>query len=147
LRYSKELQANVCKDVSNGVSPADCAKKYGIPIGLVVRWNGLEVSEQRASEIALRKYQVEVSETEAVITDKISNYLSKNISDDEYFRICDSVSKMLYKLVASVIQKERQLNPSKDKKTDVEIIADLTMKWRNNKFIKAWKILKGGLHG
>ena len=140
MRYTKELQANVCEDIKYGLTPQACSEKYGIPVNVIIKWNNLEMSAQRAAEIALRKYQVEVSETEAVITDKLSEVLDTDVSDEEYFKLCDSVSKTLYKLVADVVIKERQLNHTEDKKTDAEIIIEIVNKWKENKFIKVFNI-------
>ena len=140
MRYTKELQANVCEDIKFGMTPQQCSEKYNVPISVIIKWNNLEVSAQRAAEIALRKYQVEVSDTEAIITDRLSDVLNEDISDDEYFKLCDSVSKTLYKLVADVVTKERQLNPREEKKSDSEIIIDIENRWRDNKFIKLYAI-------
>lgn len=140
MRYTKELQAKVCQDIKLGLSPKQCSEIYNVPISVIIKWNNLEISAQRAAEIALRKYQVEVSDTEAIITDKFSSVLSENVSDDEYFRLCDSVSKILYKLVADVVTKERQLNPREEPKSDAEIIIEIANKWKDNSFIKVYKI-------
>ena len=140
MRYTKELQANVCADIKYGLTPQACSDKYGVPVNVIIRWNNLEITAQRAAEIALRKYQAEVSETEAVITDKLSEVLDTDVSDEEYFRLCDNVSKTLYKLVADVVAKERQLNPCEEKKTDAEIIIEIVNKWKENKFIKVYSV-------
>ena len=140
MRYTKELQANVCEDIANGVTPQECSQKYNVPVSVIIKWNNLEIPAQRAAEIALRKYQVEVCDTEAIITDRLSEVLDADISDDEYFRLCDSVSKTLYKLVADVVTKERQLNPHEEKKPDAEIIIEIANKWKDNKFIKVYAI-------
>ena len=140
MRYTKELQANVCDDIRYGLSPQQCAEKYNIPISVVIKWNGLEISEQRAAEIAIRKYQVEVSNTEADIINRLSKYLDPDMPDDELFKICDFVTKFIYKLVANVVKKERQLNPHEDPKSDAEIIIEIANKWKDNKFIKVYSI-------
>ena len=140
MRYTKELQANVCDDIQYGLTPQQCAEKYGIPVAVVIKWNGLDVTEQRAAEIALRKYQQEVSNTEADITDHIGEYLDPEMSDDEYFKVCDLITKPLYKLVADVVKKERQLNPHEDPKPDAQIIIEITNKWSDNKFIKMYAV-------
>ncbi len=140
MRYTKDLQRNVCEDIQYGLTPQQCAEKYGIPLSVVIKWNGLEVTEQRAAEIALRKYQVEVSNTEADITDKLDQYLDPDMSDDDFFKVCDLVTKPLYKLVAEVVKKERELNPREEPKPDAQIIIEITNKWHNNKFIKMYSI-------
>ena len=140
MRYTKELQANVCEDIQYGLTPQQCAEKYGVPVSVVIKWNGLEMTEQRAAEIALRKYQVEVSNAEADITDSLGEYFDPDMSDDDYFRACEMVGKKLYKLVAEVVKKERQLNPHEDPKPDSEIIIEITNKWKNNQFIKKYAI-------
>lgn len=139
MRYTKEMQANVCKDINEGLSPEECSEKYGVPLSVIIKWNNLEMTAQRAAEIALRKYQVEVSETEAIITDGLSDVLSPEVSDEDYFELCDRVSKLLYKLVADVVSKERKLNP-REEKTDAEIIIEITNKWKDNKYIKMYKV-------
>ena len=95
MRYTKELQANVCEDIQYGLTPQQCAEKYNVPVAVVIKWNGLEMTEQRAAEIALRKYQVEVSNTEADITNRLDEYLNPDMPDDDYFKVCELVSKPL----------------------------------------------------
>lgn len=140
MRYTKELQKNVCEDIQYGLTPQQCADKYGIPVSVVIKWNGLDITEQRAAEIALRKYQQEVSNTEADITDNLGENLDPDMTDEEYFKICEMVTKSLYKLVAKVVKKERQLNPHDDPKPDGQIIIEITNKWKNNRFIKMYAI-------
>lgn len=140
MRYTKELQANVCEDIQYGLTPQQCAEKYNVPVSVVIKWNGLDITEQRAAEIALRKYQQEVSNTEADITDHIGEYLDPDMTDEEYFRVCDLITKPLYRLVADVVKKERQLNPHEDPKPDAQIIIEITNKWKDNKFIKMYSL-------
>ena len=140
MRYTKEVQANVCEDIQYGLTPQQCAEKYNVPVAVVIKWNGLEMTEQRAAEIALRKYQVEVSNMEADITDRLGEYFNPNMTDDDYFQACEMVGKKLYKLVAEVVKKERQLNPHEDPRSDPEIIIEITNKWKDNKFIKKYSI-------
>ncbi len=141
MRYTKELQAKVCKDIKEfGLTPQQCSEKYNIPINVIIKWNNLEITAQCAAVIALRKYQEEVCSTEAIITDKLSDVLDESVSDDEYFKLCDSVSKILYKLVADVVAKERHMNPSEEKKSDAEIIIEITNKWKDNRFLKVYSI-------
>lgn len=140
MRYTKELQKNVCEDIQYGLTPQQCADKYGLPVSIVIKWNGLEVTEQRAAEIALRKYQVEVSNTEADITDKLDYYLDPEMSDEDFFKVCDIITKPLYKLVAEVVKKERQLNPREEPKSDAQIIIEIANKWKDNKFIKMYSL-------
>ena len=140
MRYTKELQKNVCEDIQYGLTPQQCADKYGLPVSIVIKWNGLEVTEQRAAEIALRKYQVEVSNTEADITDKLDYYLDPDMSDEDFFKVCDIITKPLYKLVAEVVKKERQLNPREEPKSDAQIIIEIANKWKDNKFIKMYAL-------
>ncbi len=141
MRYTKELQSNVCDDIKYGLTPQQCAEKYNIPVSVVIKWNGLEISEQRAAEIALRKYQSEVSEAEAVISQKLSRYLDPCISDDDFIKACANVTKPLYKLVAEVVKKERKLNPvNEESKPDATIIIEITNKWTENKFIKMYSL-------
>lgn len=140
MRYTKDLQANVCNDIQNGMTPQQCAEKWNVPVSVIIKWNNLEVPVQRAAEIALRKYQAEVSETEALITEELGDYFSTEVSDDDYFKLCNKVSKKLYKLVADVVTKERQLNPHTDRPSDGQIIIEITNKWKDNKFIKMYSI-------
>jgi hypothetical protein len=140
MRYTKELQKNVCEDIQYGLTPQQCADKYGLPVSIVIKWNGLEVTEQRAAEIALRKYQVEVSNTEADITDKLDYYLDPDMSDEDFFKVCEIITKPLYKLVAEVVKKERQLNPREEPKSDAQIIIEIANKWKDNKFIKMYTL-------
>lgn len=140
MRYTKELQKNVCNDIQFGLTPAQCAKKYGVPVSVVIKWNGLEMTEQRAAEIAIRKYQVEVSNTEADISSRLDEYLDPDISDEELFRIDSMISKKLFKLVADVVKKERELRPQEEKKSDAQIIIEITNRWKDNKFIKMYSL-------
>ena len=140
MRYTKEVQANVCEDIQYGLTPQQCAEKYNVPLSVVIKWNGLEMTEQRAAEIASRKYQEEVSNAEADLTDRLGEYFNPEMSDDDYFKACELVGKKLYKLVAEVVKKERQLNPHEDTKSDSEIIIEITNKWKDNKFIKKYAI-------
>jgi hypothetical protein len=66
--------------------------------------------------------------------------MDEDVSDDDYFRLCDSISKTLYKLVADVVTKERQLNPHDEPKSDAEIIIEITNKWKDNKFLKVYSL-------
>lgn len=141
MRYTKEIQKNVCDDIQYGLTPEQCAEKYNVPLQVIIKWNGLEMTEQRAAEIALRKYQVEVSNTEAIITNNIDEYLDPDISDDDFDRVCNYISKPLYKLVAEVVKKERQLKPAaEEKKSDAQIIVEITKRWSNNQFIKKYSL-------
>ena len=140
MRYTKELQKNVCNDIQFGLTPVQCAEKYGVPVSVVIKWNGLEMTEQRAAEIAIRKYQVEVSNTEADISSRLDEYLDPDISDEELFKIDNMISKKLFKLVADVVKKERELRPQEEKKSDAQVIIEITNKWKDNKFIKMYSL-------
>ena len=140
MRYTKELQKNVCNDIQFGLTPAQCAEKYGVPVSVVIKWNGLEMTEQRAAEIAIRKYQVEVSNAEADISSRLDEYLDPDISDEELFKIDNMISKKLFKLVADVVKKERELKPQEEKKSDAQIIIEITNRWKDNKFIKMYSL-------
>ena len=141
MRYTKELQTKVCEDIKSGLTPQQCAQKYNVPIGLIVKWNSLDIPIQRAAEIAIRKYQNEVSDIETALTDDLAEYFNTDISDDDYFDACEKVSKKLYKLVAEVVIKERQLNPHTDEDIpDVQKINEIKNKWLNNEVIKKYKM-------
>ena len=138
MRYTKELQANVCADVKSGLTPQECAEKYNVPVNVILKWNNLEVPIQRAKEIALRKYQVEVSEAEAVLAGKLADYLPEDIGDDDFIKLENEVSRTLYSLATEIVKKERELNPHEDPPTDAEIIVGITEKWSNNQFLKKY---------
>lgn len=140
MRYTKELQADVCNDIKYGLTPQECSEKYNIPVSVVIKWNGLDYSEQKAAEVALRKYQKEISDTETDITDSLARYLDPNLSDEAYFKVCDIVTKPLYKLVKKVVQKERELHPKEEPKSDAQIIFEITNRWSDNKFIKMYSL-------
>ena len=140
MRYTKDLQRNVCEDIKFGLTPEQCAKKYGVPVSVVIKWNGLEITEQRAAEIAIRKYQVEVSNAEADISSRLDGYLNPDISDEDLFKIDGMISKKLFKLVADVVKKERELRPQEEKKSDAQIIIERTNKWKNNKYLRVYKL-------
>lgn len=135
MRYTKELQAAVCKELKNGTTPQECAEKYNLPIAVIVSWGELEVSSVRAKEIALRKYIAEITETEADVTDMITEYLKESISDDEFLDLCDNVSKKLTVLVSEIVKSERNLNFKTDDMSDAEKILLISEKWLQNRFI------------
>ncbi len=135
MRYTKELQAAVCKEIQNGSSPQECAEKYSIPVSVIVSWGNLEVTDVRAKEIALRKYIAEITETEADVTDLVTAYLKDTISDDEFLNLCDSVSKKLTTLVSEIVKSERNLNFKTEDMSDAEKILLISEKWIQNKFI------------
>lgn len=138
MRYTKELQENVCNDIKYGLNPQECATKYNIPISVVMKWNNLDMTEKKASEIALRKYQVEVSNAEQAITNKLTSFLDPEISDEDFFKICEIINKPLYIMAAEIVKKERQLNPKEDTPLNDEIISEITKKWGNNMNIKKY---------
>lgn len=139
MRYTKELQAQVCKDIKQGYTAQECSEKYNLPVSVILKWNNLHIPEQRAKEIALRKYQVEVSSAEADLTNKLADVFDPDMTDDEYFEACDKISKTLYSLVSEVVRQERDLNQkTDDEKNDAQIIVEITNKWKDNKFIKAY---------
>ncbi len=142
MRYTKDLQAQVCKEIKLGSTAKDCAEKYGLPVSVILKWTNLSISEQRAKEIALRKYQVQVSEAEADLTNKLADAFDPDMSDDEYFNACDTVSKTLYSLVSEVVRQERDLNQKSDVEddSDAQIIVEITNKWKDNKFIRMFSI-------
>ena len=139
MRYTKELQSNVCSDIKHGLSPQECAGKYGIPVSVILKWNDLGIPAQRAKEIALRKYQAEVSKAEADISDRLSDCLRSDIDDEKYIKVCDKISGTLFSLAAEIVRKERNLNPHEDPPTDAEIIIGLTSKWNGNRFLKKYE--------
>lgn len=140
MRYTKQLQADVKKEIANGMSAQDCAKKHGIPLSVVVKWNDLKVPVQRANEIAVRKYQTEVLDTETAIDRCVVGIIRPDISDESYLKTCENISKKLFELVSKVVSKERELNPHIEK-FDSDVIDEITQKWANNQFIKRYKEL------
>lgn len=139
MRYTKEIQDNVKSDIKKGLSASECSKKYELPVSVILKWNKINTSDQRAKEIALRKYQEIVSLAETKVTEKISKNLKESISDDDYLDMCDKISGLLYKMASEIIKKERDLN----QKTDIydgEIIMEITERWGENNFIKSYKI-------
>ena len=138
MRYTKELQENVCNDIKYGLKPQECADKYKIPLSVIMKWNNLNMTEKKASEIALRKYQVEVSNAEEAITNKLTTYLDPDISDEDFFKICEIINKPLYIMAAEIVKKERELNPKEDTPLDSEIISEITDKWVNNTNLKKY---------
>ncbi len=139
MRYTKELQENVRVDIKRGMSPNSCSEKYGIPVSVVLRWNNINTSQQRAKEIALRKYQDTVSLTETKLEEKISKNLKDSISDDEYLKMCDKISESLYNMASEIIKEERDLNQKQDI-YDGQVIMEITNRWSNNNFITRYAI-------
>lgn len=139
MRYTKEVQDNVKSDIKSGLSASECSKKYNLPISVILKWNNINTSDQRAKEIALRKYQEIVSQSETKITDEVSENLKESISDDDYLDMCDRISGLLYKMASEIIKKERDLN-QKDDIYDGEIIMEITERWNKNSFIKSYAI-------
>ena len=144
MRYTKELQNNVCSDIKYGLTPQECAEKYKIPMAVVLKWNNLDMPVQRAKEIALRKYQVEVSEAEAAITDRLSPYLTEDTDDEKFVKICKGISGTLFALTSEIVRKERNLNPHEDPPDNAEIMAAITRKWLGNPFLKRFLEVKEG---
>lgn len=140
MRYTKALQKKVYEEIKNGVSPAKCSEDYGIPMPIIIRWAGLDLTEQRAKEIAIRKYQPEVSEAEAEITGTFSAHLSQSISDADYLGICRKVSKSLYSLTADIIRRERRMAPPEEPEADGKRIIEIAEKWRENPFIQKYSL-------
>lgn len=139
MRYTKEIQDNVKSDIKKGLSASECSKKYELPVSVILKWNKINTSDQRAKEIALRKYQEIVSLAETKVTEKISENLKESISDDDYLDMCDKISRLLYTMASEIIKKERDLN----QKTDIydgEVIMEITERWGENNFIKSYKI-------
>lgn len=145
MRYTKDLQSQVIKEIENGISPSECAEKYNVPLAVIIKWGNIETTEQRAKEIALRKYQEEVSDFESQIFNQISPRLNPNISDTEYLRLSTKVSNMLYSLVSQVVKKERDINPHEDKKSNGELILEIAKKWTSNKLIAKYSELSFAL--
>lgn len=124
------------------MSVNECASKYDVPVSVVLKWNNLDIPVERAKEIALRKYQVEVGEAEADLTEKLAKYFNDNISDEEYLAVCDKVSKALFSLASKIVKKERDLSqvPDNGKYSDAKIVVEITNKWKDNKFIKMFAV-------
>lgn len=139
MRYTKEIQDNVRSDIKKGLSASECSKKYNLPIPVILKWNNIRTSDQRAKEIALRKYQEVVSFAETKLTEQVSKNLKDTISDDDYLDMCEHVSSLLYKMASEIIKKERDLS-QKDDIYDGEIIMEITERWNKNSFIKSYII-------
>ena len=140
MRYTKELQEKVCADIKSGLTPSDCAAKYNIPLSIVIKWNSLDIDENKARTIAVRKYQVEVSNCEGRIARSIQPCLANNLSDSVYLKSLEQISSNLYTLVADVVKKERDMNPHEDPPSNGEIIASIVRKWTSNRFIKKYSV-------
>lgn len=133
MRYTKGLQTKVCSDLKKGVTVSECSSKYNIPSEVVQKWGCLDFSEERAKEIALRKYINEVEDADSEITGKVNIVVDQNISDKKWDEVCLDVQKSLLSLVAKVVKKERNLNPgSFDSLSDEQIINNIVDKWKNN---------------
>lgn len=139
MRYTKELQDNVKTDINRGLSAEECSKKYDIPVSVILRWNNINTTDQRAKEIALRKYQENISSTEINLTNRISKSLKDDVSDDEYLELCDKISGELYSMAAEIIKQERDLNQKRNI-YDGEILLEITDRWNNNDSIKKFSI-------
>ena len=137
MRYTKDLQIAVCNDIEKGISIDKCSVKYSIPVTVIQKWCNLDITEEQAKVIALRKYQVEVSTAEAKIFTDLSHILNPDISDETYDKACNKLSSKLYALVAEIVKKERILTPREEPKTDAELIIEITDKWNRNQFIKS----------
>lgn len=140
MRYTKELQSSVCKEVKEGMNPVKCAESHGLPLSIVMKWSGIEFPSERAKEIALRKYQPEITDSEIKTVRRLEKFLPKDMADDDYVAVCKAVSKTSCELVTEIVRQERNLNPH-DEPLDCEIIAEITRKWNSNKFIEKYKDL------
>ena len=139
MRYTKELQKKVCTDIDKGISPEECAEKYGLSSDVVIKWTKLNLTTQRAAEISIRKYQTEVSETECEIINEVSSMLDAKIKDSDYLRLCENVTKSLYRLVSNVVIKERDINIRQESSRETMVLLKIADTWNSNPFIKTWQ--------
>ena len=136
MRYTKEIQKEICVKISEGYSVEECSRKYNIPVSVILKWTNTDVSDQDLKTTAVRKYQSEVSEIEARVMGKISEYMVDNLSDDEFVKLSNGVSKELYNLVAGIIRKERYVHSSTPAADENQIIQEIVKKWISNPFLK-----------
>ena len=143
MRYTKELQKTVCYEIEQGVSPEECAKKHGLSADVVIKWTKVNLTMQRATEVAVRKYQTEVSAAECEITNEVSPLLNPKVKDKDYLRMCERVTKSLYGLVSNVVIKERDINISQESSRETAAILKIADKWSQNPFISLWRKKNG----
>lgn len=139
MRYTKELQKKVCDEIEQGFSPEECARKHGLSADVVIKWTKVNLTMQRATEVAVRKYQTEVSAAECEITNEVSPLLDSNIKDRDYLRMCEKITKSLYGLVSNVVIKERDINIRQESSREAMAILRIADKWRQNPFISLWQ--------
>ena len=148
MRYTKELQKSVCSELDKGATASDCSKKYGIPQDVVVRWGSLDMTEQKAREIALRKYIDEITLAGDKITSDVSEIADEDVSDRKWDDVCTGVQKTLLNLTAEVVKKERNLNPEiTAEKTDSQIIDEIVEKWKDNPFLSYYQNIAKNFEG
>lgn len=139
MRYTKELQEKVCDEINQGVSPEECARKHGLSADVVIKWTKVNLTAQRAAEVAVRKYQTEVTAAECEITNEVSPLLDTEIDDKDYLKMCEKITKSLYGLVSNVVIKERDINISQKSSRETAAILKIADKWRQNPFIGIWR--------
>jgi len=90
------------RELKNGMSKADVAKKYNIPISTVCLWYDLEKEMHPEDFVKLsnKKFsRTKINETEARIVSLILPFVEESISDSEWIRLQQKINSELAKMV------------------------------------------------
>ena len=106
MRYTKEKRVDVLKDIKQGMNIPDCSEKHNVPVWVIYRW--ITAEEPAKGESRVFKYTTFVLGAEAKITTCLSDIAGVDVSDDAWDSTCGYVSKMLYRLVESIMNGEEE---------------------------------------
>ena len=106
VRYTKEKRVDVLDDIKKGLNIPDCSEKHGVPVWVIYRWMTSE--EPQMGESRVFKYTSFVLGAEAKITTCLSDVAGVDMTDDAWESTCGYVSKMLYRLVESIMNGEEE---------------------------------------
>lgn len=110
MRYTNDIQIAAMRDINAGDSIVDVSKRYGIPSKVLQKWVGISFSDQKAKAVTLQHYAKDIADFEAVIEEKLTLNVSRDISDKQWFDLCETVNGTMYNLVTKVVKKERNIN-------------------------------------
>ncbi len=96
------------KLVRQGRSIAECSAIHGVPTHTIYRWIVQDEGYSKAFGSRIYKYAKSVSLTEGKVTASISDLACIDISEEEWYALCQYVSNELYKLVQVVIEREER---------------------------------------
>lgn len=106
MRYTNQKRVDVIADINNGMNIPDCSQKHDVPVWVIYRWMTSE--EPKKGESRMYKYTSFVLSAEAKITTCISDVAGVDMEDEAWESTCGFVSKMLYRLVETIMDGEEK---------------------------------------